>query len=185
MKIPTPRKILVSSFQVVCTLQACKSQRRTSVFSTTVFRDANFVVEKLKSWMRHVSTRIVVVATARPNWNRRRWFPEATFGGWTDGARRRRRRRRRHRRHRRTTAVDAARRRDEIAPPPGGTRCRDDELSAREICKSNRTGPAAVLRPPLAKRFTEMSIFLFRVRALILERAVSAHGRPRLYDPVN
>ena len=84
-----------------------------------------------------------------------------------------------------STTADA-RRRDEIAPPPGGTRCRDDELSREKY--ANPIGPDP-RGPPLAKRFTEMSIFLFRVRALILERGVSArvsvHGPPRLYDPVN
>lgn len=40
--------------------------------------------------------------------------------------------------------------------------------------------------PSSAKRFTEMSIFLFHARALILELGAFPHRpRPRLYDPVN
>ena len=76
-----------------------------------------------------------------------------------------------------STTVDA-RRRDEIAPPPGGTRCRDDGLSREKYANPIGPDPAPVLRPPLAKRFTEMSIFLFRVRALILERAAFPHAFP-------
>jgi len=83
-----------------------------------------------------------------------------------------------------STTVDA-RRWDEIAPPPGETRCRDDELSAREICKSNRTGPAWSFVRLSQSGLPKWVFFYARV---ILERAAFPRAflpAPRLYDPVN
>jgi len=84
-----------------------------------------------------------------------------------------------------STAVDA-RRRDEIAPPPGGTRCRDDELSREKYANPigpDPRGPSSASRKAVYRN-EYFSIPRPRLDSRVSAR-VSAHARPRLYDPVN